>query len=166
MRTALDILAASLLFAPLLYAALRDFRAMEIPNWVSLLIAVGFMVFAANHWGELLISYHLIVAGTLFAITFVFWWMGWLGGGDVKLLSAVGLWLGPGLSLPFIFILAVVSSALSVLLIIVRRAVRERDTSGLSASMHRVTEIARTGACPYGIPICLAACATLPKMFL
>ncbi len=155
----------ALLFIPLLFAGLCDFRSMTIPNSISLLVAAGFAIYAINHWGQFDLSLHLMIAGILFIVTYGFWLMGWLGGGDVKLLTAVGLWPGPGLALPFVLYLAVTSTAISLVLIIIRRLHRNHKAPPSSASMRRLSEIAATGACPYGIPICLAACATLPRLF-
>ncbi len=165
MILAAKFVAAGMLFLPLLYAAIQDFRAMRIANWISVLIAAGFALFAATHWQMLNFSMHLLIAAVLFAITYGFWLLGWLGGGDVKLITAVGLWLGPVYAFPFIVMLAVSSSLLSIGLLIVRRWAAGRDMSGYSPSMQRIAGIAGTGACPYGIPICLAAFATLPELF-
>ena len=139
---------------------------MEIPNWVSGVIIGGFVIFAATHWSSIDLRMHLVIAVTLFIVTYGFWLAGWLGGGDVKLLTAVGLWLGPHHSLAFIIYLAIISSLLSIGLIIVRRQTRNTDISKYSASMQRVASIAATGACPYAIAIGLAGFATLPKLFV
>lgn len=165
MALATKIIAATLLFLPLLYAALQDFRAMRIANWVSIAITAGFVLFSVTHWSHVNFSMHLLIAAVIFVITYGFWLLGWLGGGDVKLLTAVGLWIGPAYAVPFIVYLAVLSSLLSIGLIIVRRATRDKDLSGRSPSVQRIASIAATGACPYGIPISLAAFATLPRLF-
>lgn len=166
MQSVAKFLAASLLFAPLLYAALQDYRSMRIPNWISIAIASGFFLYAGTHWFHVNFSMHILIAVVLFVVTYSFWMLGWLGGGDVKILTAVGLWLGPVYSLPFIVLLAVFSGVLSIGLLIVKRMTDDTDLNTYAETVRRIVQISRTGACPYAIPICLAAFATLPALFV
>ncbi|MGI9463265.1 MAG: A24 family peptidase [Aestuariivirgaceae bacterium] len=160
---ALKLLAAALLIASLCYAAISDFRHMIVPNWVCGLIALGFAIHAAANWPAIDLQMHLLIAGLFFGIALVFWFAGWLGGGDVKLLGATGLWLGTDSALAFLFILAVISTIVAGGLLLVRRTMRSRDLDGTSPAIRPVLQMARNGTFPYAVPIVFAALATLPR---
>ncbi len=86
-----------LLFFPILVtvAGVSDLLTMKIPNWISILLAIGFAVFALiiglpiEQWG-----WHLAGGGVVFVACLVMFALGWMGGGDAKLASAIGLWFG------------------------------------------------------------------------
>jgi prepilin peptidase CpaA len=88
-------------------AALTDLQEYRIPNSVNLAIAALFPVYAClpgagvDIAGSLMLAAAVLAAGTgLFAL-------GVLGGGDVKLISAVSLWIGPAVFLDFLLVMAV-----------------------------------------------------------
>ena len=161
----LDILAAILLFAPLCFAAISDYRHMIVPNWVSGLIALGFVIFAAGHWAAIDLQMHLVIAAVFFGIALICWFAGWLGGGDVKLLGAVGLWLGTPYAFAFLFILAVVSATLSASLLVVRKLLK-RPVDSFAPVLQPAMRMAHSGQFAYAIPIVVASLATLPRHFL
>ncbi|MGI9462549.1 MAG: A24 family peptidase [Aestuariivirgaceae bacterium] len=161
----LDILAGALLFVPLCIAAVTDYRHMIVPNWICGLIALGFVLFAAAHWSEIDLQMHLLIAGILFGIALICWFAGWLGGGDVKLLGAVGLWLGTPYAFAFLFILAVTSAVLSSFLLLVGK-LSNRSVDSVPAALKPAMRMAKEGRFAYAIPIVLAALATLPQHFL
>lgn len=161
----LDVLAAIMLFAPLCFAAINDYRHMIVPNWVSGLIALGFVVFATAHWSAIDIQMHLVIAAVFFGIALICWFAGWLGGGDVKLLGAVGLWLGTPYAFAFLFILAIVSAVLSGILLVIRW-LSSRPVESVIPVLRPAMRMAREGQFAYAIPIVLAALATLPRHFL
>ncbi len=160
----LDIVAALLLFAPLCVAGVSDYRHMIVPNWTSAAIVLGFVVFAAAHWSQLDISMHLVIAGVFFGLSLLCWFLGWLGGGDVKLLGAVGLWLGTAHAFAFLFILAVTSAVLSGALLVLRKFSR-REPDDESTVLKPILRMARDGEFAYAVPIVLAAFVTLPRYF-
>ncbi|HEX3356653.1 MAG TPA: A24 family peptidase [Tepidisphaeraceae bacterium] len=93
--SALQLFSLVPLFGMLCIAAVIDWRERRIPNWLTLLsVASGIAgSFLAGHVAgpsEALLG---MIVG--FAIPFVLFVMGALGGGDVKLLAGVGAWLGP-----------------------------------------------------------------------
>jgi prepilin peptidase CpaA len=77
-----------------LIACVTDLRARRIPNVLTFGAAVAALVFHATAGQGGLVS---AVAGWAvgLAIFFVPFALGGLGGGDVKLLAALGAWLGP-----------------------------------------------------------------------
>ncbi|MBF0560774.1 MAG: prepilin peptidase [Alphaproteobacteria bacterium] len=79
----------------LLDAAISDFRSFRIPNRIPLLLLASFPPvaildgFTVHDWWI-----HAAVAASLFAISIVLFAGRLWGGGDAKLLPAVGLWIG------------------------------------------------------------------------
>src|SRR5207247_9399365 len=79
-----------------IYGALSDVRSYTIPNRVSYGLALLFLVYAALKWPELLLLVHLGIGLLVFVICLVFWQMRWMGGGDVKFVAAIPMWMGRG----------------------------------------------------------------------
>ena len=78
--------------AVLMAAAASDVRSMRIPNVLPTLLAAGAVVFAfPASWGEA--ASRLAVAALIALIGGVLWSRRILGGGDLKLLAAAGLWI-------------------------------------------------------------------------
>ena len=76
-------------------AAVCDVRTGRIPNVLTFGAMAGGVLFSAIHagwWGLLTSLLGGLVGLALFLPLFV---LGGMGGGDVKLLAAVGTWLGP-----------------------------------------------------------------------
>jgi len=97
----------------LIVAAGIDLRSRRIPNWLNLaLLAAGLsQSFTALHTISPGQSTLGILAG--FGLTFILFAMGALGGGDVKLLAAVGAWTGPA-GVLFVFCAAGVAGLIIV----------------------------------------------------
>src|SRR3569833_376327 len=87
----------ALLACGLAVGAAWDWRSRTIPNWLNAAIALGAIPFwwasGLHPWPE--IALHVGVAAGLFALFAVAFSLGMMGGGDVKLLAAVALWLPP-----------------------------------------------------------------------
>ena len=76
-------------------AAITDLRARRIPNWLTysgLLLAVSARTAFWGWSGFKTGLAGVVVGGSLFCLLSFF---GRMGGGDVKLMGAVGAWLGP-----------------------------------------------------------------------
>lgn len=82
-----------MLVAVLAAAAIEDVVRLRISNLTSIavlvlaIVAMGFRGFPTSLWQNVLVFAAVLVAGT-FAFA-----RGWFGGGDVKLLASVGLWM-------------------------------------------------------------------------
>src|SRR5262245_43717118 len=105
-----------LLAGGLAYAAWRDWKTLVVPKWLSLSILGAGVLANVVRGGWMALDGQRVLAlgpsnvavgsvdGLLFALAgllcgfvlfFVFWIFGICGGGDVKLVAAVGAWLGP-----------------------------------------------------------------------
>ncbi len=79
----------------LVLVCITDLRSRRIPNWIVLpFLAAGLLTSAWLHGREGLTR---SLAGVALAIVIcgVFFWLGGLGAGDVKLCAAIGAWIGP-----------------------------------------------------------------------
>lgn len=86
----------------LVWAAWTDVTRFIIPNKISLLLVVLYpahVVLAGLEQGVWIIAIGMAVI--VFITGFVMFMFNVMGGGDVKLMSAVMLWIGPAYMLPF-----------------------------------------------------------------
>jgi prepilin peptidase CpaA len=96
---------AMLMFAALLAAALvTDVAWLRIPNWIPASLVVLFPVaaLAAPHSGSWWLS-HVAAGAIVLVIGMGLFAWGKIGGGDAKLMAAIGLWSGLTL-LPSLFL--------------------------------------------------------------
>lgn len=104
-------------------AAVIDIRTRKIPNWLTLpscLVGVCLNIFHEG-WGGLQNSLSGLAVGFLLLI-FVYL-LGGMGAGDVKLLSAVGAFLGPRLVFYAFIWMALSGGLMAVALIVSKRVV-------------------------------------------
>ena len=108
------LLAALLL---LLVATVCDFRTREIPDWIS--IAIAFVAVTAASAGWLGIGFLLVVSGGALGLSIGYGLSRFarLGGGDAKLIAALGLLVGPVGLLIVLFGMAIAGGILSVIAI-------------------------------------------------
>jgi prepilin peptidase CpaA len=136
------------------FAASSDLLTMRISNRLVLLVGASF--FAVALLVQLPVPdvlMHLGAALSVLAVAFGLFAMGWIGGGDAKLAAATTLWMGFGLTLPYLVYTALIGGALTLVLLMARRLPL---TPGLAR--HRFIERlhdARTGV-PYGIALAAA----------
>ncbi len=100
----------------LAWGAVSDLRAYEIPDAVSIVVCLTFFPFAfltrgAPVWPS------LATAGAVLAVGVLLFARGWMGGGDVKLLTAAAVWCGPTLLPGFGFVTGFAGALLAVLLL-------------------------------------------------
>jgi prepilin peptidase CpaA len=130
----------------LLAAAVSDILKFEIPDELSIAILVGALAYGlvAPQFGWLS---HLAAPLGFFAFGLLAFSRGWLGGGDVKLMTAVSAWTGLGGLLPMMVGTALAGGVLALVLIIVRRLAAARVTEGT----HRLFR--REAPLPYAVAI-------------
>lgn len=83
------------LMALLVWAAAVDLRSRRIPNVLTFTLVLTGLIQAILFGSPIGIGDALAGLGVGFALTFVLFVLGAMGGGDVKLLAGVGAWLGP-----------------------------------------------------------------------
>ena len=167
------------MLALLTWAAVQDLRTRRIRNWLTLCLAWGGIVssfIAPRHAGAITPAQAALGLLVGFALPFVLFAMGALGGGDVKLFAGVGAWLG-ALGVLQVFLVATLVGLVIVLLQSIaqrRLATLFRNSTvlvlslwqaGNDAGMGGLSAAAETGkACrsvdrplPYAVPILAAA---------
>ena len=101
--TTYGLLMCAPMFALLAWAAVSDCAARRIPNWLTYTLILSGLLHALVFSTVVGIGSALVGMIVGFALTFVFFAVGAMGGGDVKLLTGVGAWLGPwGVLLVFV----------------------------------------------------------------
>ncbi len=114
----------ALLFFPLAmaFAASSDLLTMRISNKLVLLLAAGFVAMALLVELPLQqFAMHVLCAFIVLVVAFAMFAMRWIGGGDAKLAAATTLWLGFGLTLPYLVYTALLGGALTLLILMLRR---------------------------------------------
>jgi Flp pilus assembly protein protease CpaA len=78
-----------------LEACYYDLQTREIPDGVSLRILISGLLVTGLSWYSLSWSDALLGVAVALLVTFPFTWTDGIGGGDLKLIGALGAWLGP-----------------------------------------------------------------------
>jgi prepilin peptidase CpaA len=144
-------------------AAIIDYREHRIPNYLTIPAAlIGFLYSFLNGW----IGPASSLAGLLvgFSLLILPWILGGGGMGDVKLLAALGAWMGP-IYILFIFAGAAMFASLMAIGIMIYTAITEgvgaskerylataggtANTSGVRKKMKRVV--------PFAVPIAMSS---------
>jgi prepilin peptidase CpaA len=152
MTGGLSTILIALLALGLAVAALLDWRSRTIPNWLNAAIAL----LAIPYWwasglglwpgvaAEIGVALALLV---VFAFAFQ---LGLMGGGDVKMLAALALWLPPLAVLQLLVIMSVAGGVLTIAMLI----------------PHRIARSAGQPEIPYGIAIAFAGFWLISERFL
>lgn len=102
----------------LLVAAFTDIRRRQIDNWLTAAIALAAPLFWWSSglalWPDVAIQFGVALAA--FAILAGLFALRMMGGGDVKLLTALALWIAPGLFLKLIIIMALLGGILTIVM--------------------------------------------------
>jgi prepilin peptidase CpaA len=141
----------------LCYAVLTDVTKLTIPNLVPLVLVGAFALFAALNLDASSVVRHLSIAGVVLGLGVGFFVAGWIGGGDVKLMTAVTLWMGMQGTPQFVLIMALIGAALAAGLFTVNHYSDQLHAlAPRSRLIGHVLELARSGRCPYGVAIGIA----------
>lgn len=148
----LELTIVALVVLLLVAAAVIDGATRIIPNWLNLTIALlAIPYWWATHlglWPGIAIQFG--VATAAFALFALFFALGQMGGGDVKLITALALFLPPSLFLRMLMIMAIAGGVLT-LVMVVRHRLR-RDGSPFEN--------------PYGIAIAFGALVVISERYL
>ena len=131
----------------LVSAGIQDARTREIANWknaaIALLAPLWWWATGLAIWPDMAIQ--IGVALLVFAFFAGAFALGQMGGGDVKMIGAIALWLPPMQLLWLIVLMSLLGGALTLLLV-VEKMVRRHE---------RLLEI------PYGVAIAIAGLIVL-----
>ncbi len=100
----------------LVTAAITDLRSRQIANWLTGTVALGAPLFwwasGLSLWPD--VALQLGIAALAFAILAVLFALRAMGGGDVKLLTALALWVAPLQFGQLIVLMALLGGALTL----------------------------------------------------
>lgn len=136
----------------LLVAAFTDLRRRHIGNWLNAGIALGAPLF---WWANGLalwpgVALQLGVAAVTFAILAALFALRAMGGGDVKLLTALALWIEPSLFLKLVIVMALLGGVLTLIF----------------GAWHVMRRQREKLAIPYGVAIAMAGLWVLGTNYL
>ena len=107
----------------LIVAAVVDIRTFTISNWLVLAVAVLALPFwwasGLALWPDVAMRVGISIG--VFALFAAAFYLGMMGGGDVKLAAALVLWFPPVATLLFLVLMSLAGGALTLLVIIVHK---------------------------------------------
>ena len=165
MEQVLEFLIALLYAYCLCHAIFSDVRKLRVPNWIPVALVFGFFTYAALSANEINLPTRLLSVSIIFCVTFFFFYKRLLGGGDVKLLSAVSLWIAPTDIFVFIVLMALIGAVLALSLLLMRQYFRSDEFLEQAKIPQSVRRWIRAGIFPYGVAIGLAGLIMLPRIF-
>ena len=140
------------LAAMLIVAVVGDLRSRTIPNWLNAAIALSAIPFwwfsGLSLWPD--VAAHVAVAALVFAIFALAFHIGAMGGGDVKLIAAVSLWLSPFAVAKLLVIMSLAGGVLTLAMLI----------------RHRWAKSATALEIPYGVAIAVGGFWVLGEPYL
>jgi prepilin peptidase CpaA len=146
-KLALLVAMAGLLIA----AAWGDLRARIIPNWLNAAIAcVSLAWWVAAGLSPAGFAIQLGVALVVFALFTVCFALGMMGGGDVKMIGALAIWLPFDALITMLTLMALAGGAITLVLMI----------------RHRLKKAEGQPEIPYGVAIAIAGLAQVGERYL
>lgn len=140
------------LAAAVVFAAATDLRRRQIDNWLNLAIALAAPLFwwssGLSLWPG--VAMQLGVALAAFAVLAGLFALRVMGGGDVKLLTALALWIEPMLFLQLLVIMALAGGVLTIVM----------------GTWHFLRRQRERLAIPYGVAIAVGALWVLGTNYL
>ncbi|HVW74419.1 MAG TPA: prepilin peptidase [Rhizomicrobium sp.] len=157
----LDILVLGVLPGLAIAAAIWDVTSFSIPNFLQVLLIVGFVVLAiAAHLSLSVVGFHLLAALIGFGVGLALFALGYIGGGDAKLFVTLLLWLGLHDLVAFTLVTAIFGGGVTLIILAMRRF-------ALPGFMLNQAWILRLhdpkGGIPYGVALACGLFAVLPQ---
>lgn len=159
-----------------LAAAISDWKTRKLPNWLTvsaLAIALLYHTLVGGLGG---LSDSLLGFTVGFGILLLLWLIGGGGGGDVKLMGALGAWLGVSLILRVFFLSAaliatfaggvLVFALLSNGFVYVRRRYISKGREQARNEADRIRQRQRLRIMPYAVPVAISTWLVLAEAWL
>src|SRR5690606_37948221 len=139
-------------------AASSDLLTMRISNKLVLFLVACFCVVAiAVNLPLQQFAMHVVCALIVLAVAFTLFALGWIGGGDAKLAAATTLWLGFGLTLPYLVYAALLGGVLTLAIL----ALRNLPLTPLLSRYGWIERLRdKKAGVPYGIALAVAGLLT------
>jgi prepilin peptidase CpaA len=163
---------AALVAAFVTACAIVDFRLRRIPNWLTVTAALSGLVYSAAAPNGIGILWSLAGFAVGFSLLILPWMLGGGGMGDVKMLAALGTWLGP-MGILIAFGLASILAVFGMIGVLAASALND----GFSATRKRYVSaaavpVAATGSrkvrrvLPFAVPVAMSTWLVLGWMLI
>ena len=107
----------------LLVAAITDWRSRLINNWLTGTIAITAPLYwwatGLALWPD--VGVQIAIGVGIFAVFATFFALGTMGGGDVKLLGALALWLPLFAMIKLLFVMSILGGILTLIMLIIHK---------------------------------------------
>ena len=136
----------------LVSAGIEDARVREIANWknaaIALLAPLWWVSIGMAPWPDMAIQVGVaLIVLAAFCVAFHF---GWMGGGDVKMIAALALWVPVPALIQILLVMSIVGGLITVVMLI----------------DHRIRKTAGNPEVPYGVAIAMAGLMILREPLL
>jgi prepilin peptidase CpaA len=156
----LELAVLTVLPGAVAFAAAMDLFTMRIPNRISVVMVLAFFPLALlAGLGTAEIVNHLAAGLLLLAVGVLLFIPGWFGGGDAKLMAAIGLWIGLDNLFPYILYVALAGGMIAAAFCSARSVPLPRALLGeaWALRLHR-----RDSGIPYGLALAAGALLVYP----
>ncbi len=137
----------------LVAAAVWDAVTLTIPNYLVLAVLALYLASLSVNFDLASILFDVLAALIVFAVCFVLFALGWLGGGDAKLAPGAVLWAGYDGLPQFVIVMTLAGGVLAIVLWLLRAALRPT-----AIEQARLPVVLRWASpVPYGIAISAGA---------
>ena len=141
----------AILAAMLIVAVVSDVRSRTIPNWLNAAIALAaipyWIVSGLSFWPD--VAVQVAIAIGVFALFAAAFHLGAMGGGDVKMVAALALWLPLGAVVKLLVIMSLAGGVLTIAMLI----------------RHRVSKSGEQLEIPYGVAIAFGGFCLIGERF-
>ena len=132
-----------------------DFTSFTIPNWLNAIMLGLYIPFVLTQPEGFDWQMPLLAAGVVFAVGFVIFTLGFMGGGDIKLLIASAPWVGWNqLLVEYLIWVALLGGLLSVVVWLIRKAIPWVLAKSKEEKLPRILQHGEP--VPYGLAISAA----------
>jgi prepilin peptidase CpaA len=157
--TIITLIMTLIVFIVTLLSCVSDVRSLRIPNWHSLVIIICFLLawLATPEAFSRLVG-HLGAMGIMLVVSYAMFALGMMGGGDSKLGTALGLWVGLAGLIPFMFYMALMGGVIGIASLVIGKK-KPFKTPAPGSWIEQVQ--AGKNTIPYGVAISFGAWAAL-----